>query len=88
MPDSKCSLRENPKFFCKISDLKITHLRDYFFQIFLFDIYHFNSGLAFKNKNYYTTSQNCAYFKRENSQNLLPKSKWALWMKQQDSRSE
>jgi hypothetical protein len=36
--------------FCKISDLKITHLEKY-----LFNIYHLNSGLVFKNKSYYTT---------------------------------
>jgi hypothetical protein len=30
-------------------------------RIFLFDIYHFNLGLAFKNKNYYITLQNCVY---------------------------
>jgi hypothetical protein len=32
----------------------------------LLNIYHFISGLAFKNKNYYINLQNFTYFKREN----------------------
>jgi hypothetical protein len=63
--------------FSKISGLKITHLEIMLTNIF-FNIFHFNSGLAFKSKNYYITSQNWVYFIRKNFQKLSQKRKLAL----------
>jgi hypothetical protein len=48
----------------------------------LFNICHFISGLTFKSKNSYITSQNCVYFVRENYQKLSQKRKWAFWIRQ------
>jgi hypothetical protein len=47
----------------------------------LFDIDHFISGLAFKNKNYYIITQNWLHLLRQNFQNLCQKRNWALWMR-------
>jgi hypothetical protein len=40
--------------FWKIADLKITHLKK-IFDLYFLNICHWNSGLAFKSKNYYIT---------------------------------
>jgi hypothetical protein len=69
---SQCSLRENPKLLQNFRPENNT-IRDTFLLICVFNVYHFNSGLVFKNKNYSITSQNCVYFKRENFQNLRQK---------------
>jgi hypothetical protein len=63
---------------------KNNSLKENSWLIFLFNIYHCNSGLAFKSKDYYITSQNWMYFIMENSQNLWQKRKWALWMRHWD----
>jgi hypothetical protein len=65
---SQCSLKENPKV-CRNLDLNLH--KENFWPIFLFNICHCNSSLAFKSKNYYIAPQNCGYFTRENSQNLF-----------------
>jgi hypothetical protein len=44
---SQCSLWGNPKFW-KISDLKVTHLKQNFWLIFSFNIYNCILGLTFK----------------------------------------
>ncbi len=56
--------------------------------MFLFDVSHCNSGLAFKSKNYNITSQNHVYFIRENFQNLFQKPNRALWIKHQGRYAE
>jgi hypothetical protein len=75
---SKCSLKENPKFFQNLRSKNNT-LREHFWLIFLSDIAYCNAGLAFIVKS--ITSQNCIYFIRGNSQNLPQQRKWALWMR-------
>jgi hypothetical protein len=49
VPHSQCSLRENPKFFQNFRSKNNT-LKEKFWLIFLFNICHCNSGLAFKGK--------------------------------------
>jgi hypothetical protein len=74
VPHSQWSLRENPKF------LQNDILKEKFWIIFLFNICHCDSGLAFNSKNYYIVAQNCVYFITENSQKLRQQRKWDLWM--------
>jgi hypothetical protein len=69
VPHSQCSLWENPKLLQYFWSKNNT-LQGNFWLIFLFNICHCNSGVAFKSKNYYIASQNCMYFTRENFQNL------------------
>jgi hypothetical protein len=80
VPHSQCSLRENPKFLQNFRTKNNT-LKGIFWLIFLFNISHCNSGLAFKSKNYFIAAQNCVYFIKENSQKLRQKCKWAWWMR-------
>jgi hypothetical protein len=63
VPHSQCSSMENPKV---LQNFRPTYniLRDNFLFVFLFNIYYFNSVLAFQNKHYYTTPQNFVYFVR------------------------
>jgi hypothetical protein len=75
VPLSQCSLRENPKFLQNFRPKNGTLGENFQLKKFLFNICHFNSGLTFKNKNYYITSQNCVCFIRENFQNLCQKRK-------------
>jgi hypothetical protein len=82
VPHSQCSLRENPKFLQTFRSENNT-LKEQFWLIFLFNICHCNSGLAFISINYYITENNCMYFIRENSQKLSQKRNWALWMRHQ-----
>jgi hypothetical protein len=51
VPHSQSSLRENPKFLQNFRPKNNT-LRKNIWLIFLFYIYHCNSGLAFKSNNY------------------------------------
>jgi hypothetical protein len=57
VPHSQCSLKENPKNLQNFSPKNST-FRNKFKVIFLFNIDHFISGLAFKNKNYNIITQN------------------------------
>jgi hypothetical protein len=82
VPNSQCSLKENPKILQNFRSKNNT-LKENFWPIFLCNICHCNSSLAFKSKNYYITSQNCMHFIRENSQNLCQNCKWALWIRHQ-----
>ncbi len=84
VPHSQCLLKENPKFFRNFRSKNST-LKANFWPNFLFNICHYNQGLAFKSKNYFIAAQNCMYFIGENSQKLRQKRKWALWMRHQSS---
>ncbi len=67
--------------FCKISDLKITHLEIIFYKYFCLIFAILIQAWHSKKKNFYTTTQNCVYFLKNNFQNLCQKHKWALWMR-------
>jgi hypothetical protein len=68
--------------FCKILYLKITCL-DKNFDYFLYNTCYYNSGLAFKSKNYHITSQNCVFFIIKRFQTLRQKCKRAFCRTQQ-----
>jgi hypothetical protein len=80
VPHSQCSLRENPKFLQNFRS-KNNSLKEILWLLFLFNICHSNSGLAFKSINYCIAAQNCCYLIGENSPKLCQKRIWALWMR-------
>jgi hypothetical protein len=82
VPHSQWSLKENLNFLQNLKSKNNT-VWENFWLIFLFNVCHCNSGLAFKSKNYYIAAQNCKHFIRENTQKIRQKHKWALWMRHQ-----
>jgi hypothetical protein len=72
MPNSQCSLRENPKFLQNFRPKNNT-LKNNCKVLILFNIYHFNWGLAFKNKSYDMITPNLCAFGRRKFTNLTSK---------------